>query len=150
MKKGSRNSFVQRSLLLGLIFMILAFNQRSNAQPGCGNIAINIQDWRSAGETVKVKIRLLPHRKKLRSFKVSAADSVFTFEHSDGSIYCRLKSGHKVLKLVIDSLSCIEQYHFNMSDSHARTVILIPKETHYESGISHPKSILLVERKENL
>lgn len=119
------------------------------AQPGCGNTHININEWRPAGQMVKVKIRLQYNGKKTNSFKVSAKDSVVVFEHRTGSMYCKLRVGRKVVKIWMDSLNCNLNYHFSLCDSTAQKIKLTPAAPEDKKGHKYYKSIQLVARKEN-
>lgn len=131
-----------------LILMIWIPNWLVYAQPGCGLTCINIKEWRPSGQMVTVEIGLLSIGKKLRRFKVSEKDRLVTFEHATESMYCKLRVGRKVIKMVIDSLKCNAYYNFSLGDSISKIIHLIPSETVSENGCNNRKSLLLVARKE--
>ena len=132
-----------------LILIICIPKLMLKAQPGCGLTCINIKEWRLAGQMVKVEIGLSSNGKKIRSFKVSETDSLVTFSHTSGAMYCKLQIGRKEIKIVIDSLNCDTYFHFRLGDTAVKTIKLIPSETINETGCSNQKSKLLIARKEN-
>jgi hypothetical protein len=97
---------------------------------------------------VTVEIGLLSIGKKLRRFKVSEKDSLVTFDMQLNSMYCKLRVGMEVIKMVIDSLKCNAYYNFSLGDSISKIIHLIPSETVSENGCNNRKSLLLVARKE--
>jgi hypothetical protein len=125
-----------------LILMIWIPNWLVYAQPGCGLTCINIKEWRPAGQMVTVEIGLLSKCKKLRRFKVSERDSLVTFEHASESMYCKLRVGRKVIKMVIDSLNCDVYYNFSLGDSISKTIHLIPSKTVSDSGCINRRSFI--------